>query len=1090
MDDKYLVSISTKLSGKMKGNSAADRDRPFKPLYGTRNKKSCRRLTMLFVLALLWPLLSFAQTENIVEGTVTDAQGMPIPGVTVRVKNTQRGVATNFDGEYSIEAAPDEILVFSYVGMETQEIPVGDESTIDVVLKESAAALEEVVIVGYGVQKKASVVGAISQVSGEKLERVKMGGSVENTLQGNLPGLTVIMTDPTPGEESMGGYYAASPINMSIRGTSSMGSNAPLIIIDGVERPLSNMDPNNIASVSILKDASATAVYGVKGANGVVIITTKRGLSGALELEFNGEFSVKTPTMLPEYMNAYETMLLRNEAYRNDGNWDMIIPDAELEHYRTGDLPYLYPDFDWMEFYFKPGYDQQYNVNARGGNDFVQYFASVGYLTEGDVYNVGNIFPYEFDSQNAHYWHDRYNFRNNLDFNVTETTGLAVNLGGNIKVWNKPIDTFTQETWFESVTTMPYYPEEAVKEYPDGLIPYNQTGIRPFINPDQGEVRLNWHGGQGFQRFKANELLVDIKVDQDLDVLTEGLSFQALYSYNSQVRYQKIYNLPQYFGYYLDPDTQTWSRYDNFGGEDLNTPQPPLIVSNTENIWSAFRSHYYEGRFSYGRDFGNHSVGGTGVFSRRESRGISDFPHYEENWVGRATYDFKDKYFVEGTIAHSGSEKFAPGLRFGTFPSAAVGWMVSNENFYVNSGWDDVMNMLKLRYSYGVVGSDAGIARWLYLSEFTNSGGSVGFGYPLQYYPFISEGNIPVTDATWEEAIKQNIGVDMEFWQNAVSLSVDLFDERRVGMLQSRQSVPAWVGVGDIRGNLGETKSHGFEVALGWNKAVTEDLILFGNANLTWSENRVVFYDEPDAVPFHMKAEGKPVDIARRLGSYTPGTGIMDAGFYQDFDELFMYPVASGGNPIVGDFKFLDFNGDGVVDQQDRVVSRYPITPNMNWSVNVGANFHNWSFNAQFYGISNTQQPMRQGGMFFLYPFTQNKDNAFTAHANHWTPTNTNAQFPAVHSVATNQYNYQISQFSMVNGQYIRLRTARLGYRVEGDLLDRLKISEINLGLSGTNLWTWKKLDWGGDPEGFNFGADFGAYPQMKRFTFEVGINF
>ncbi len=1051
------------------------------------NIKLLKRIHCHFILLMAFlPLLSFAQTGDIVKGTVTDAAGVPYPGVSVMVKGTDRGTATDWEGEYEIAAVQGEILVFTYIGMLKQEIKVKNETTIDVVLREDAGALEEIVVVGFGVQKKESVVGAISQVSGEKLTQVKMGGNLAQSMQGNLPGLTIVSTDPTPGEEAYSG------LSMSIRGTSAMGNNTPLFIVDGVERPIQNLDPNDVASISILKDASATAVYGVKGANGVIIVNTKRGADGALQLNFNSQFSIKTPTELPEYMNAFETMSLRNEAYRNDGRWEDIISDEVLGHYRDQDLPYLYPDFDWMDFYFENGFDQTYNLNARGGNDFVQYYVSVGFLQEGDIFAIGDMFPYDFDDRNAHYWHERYNFRNNLDFNLTESTKLSLNLGGNLKVHNKPRDWYTQENWFQSVTEMPFYPEQALIDYPDPLIPYNQSGPRPYINPftQPGEVRLNWQGGQGFERRKSNELSVDVILDQKLNFITEGLSFSGLYSYNSYAQFFKDYFLPQYFGYYLDPQTETWSRYDNFGTEDLDTPQPPLFINNGESLSSAARSHFYQGKVSYNRSFGKHNVTGDALFTRRESRGISNFPSYEENWVGRVTYNYAERYFLEGTVSHSGSEKFAPGLRFGTFPAAAAGWVVSNETFYEDSSVSNWMNLLKFRGSYGVVGSDAGIARWLYLSEYSPNAGGINFGFPFRNYPYISEGNIPVTDATWEEATKANVAVDLGFWDNKLTLTVDMFNERRTGMLQPRQSVPSWVGVPTISGNLGETKSHGLEVDLGWNVPVSQDLILYGAVNAALTENRVVNYDEPESVPFHMKAEGKPVDIARRLGNYTPGTGIMDDGFYQDFDELFMYPRASGGNPIVGDFAFLDFNGDGTVDQQDRVVGEYPITPHLTWNASLGANFKGLTLDLQFYGIGRTQQPMRQGGMWYLYPFTEGKNNAFTAHSDHWSPTNTDAQWPAVHSVAINQYNYQISQFSMIAGQYIRLRNARLGYNLKGDWLQGVGISNVNLGLTGTNLWTWSRRGWGGDPEGFNFGADFGAYPHMKRYSFDLAIQF
>jgi TonB-linked SusC/RagA family outer membrane protein len=1043
------------------------------------NSKKMRLPLLLLFLSCLH-LAVYGQTR-LVTGTVTDETGSTLPGVTVTIPGTLRRTSTDIDGKFSIEARPVDTLQFSFIGMATKKILVGNQTVINVTLAPDVAALDEVVVVGYGVQKKESVVAAISQVSGDRLRNVKMGGSVENTLQGNLPGLTVIMQDATPGEES-------SSITMQIRGTASMVSNSPLILVDGVERPFANIDPNEIASISILKDASATAIYGVRGANGVIIVTTKRGMKGAVQLDFSSSTSVKSPTRLPEYLNAYETLVMRNEAYRNDGKWSSIIPDEILEHYRTQDSPYLYPDFDWMDFYFKPAVDQHYNLNARGGNDFVHYFTSLSYLQEGDVFTVGELFPYKFEKHSAGYWHKRYNFRNNMDFFITPSTRLSFNVGGNLKVWNKPYDDYTQEVWFEPVTVMPYYPEEAVRQFPDNLIPYNQTGIRPMINPAQGNIRLQWTGGRGFRRMKTNEVQSDVILNQKLDFITPGLSVQANYSINSSIGYRQNFPLSQYYGFYLDPSDSTWTRYHQDAGVDNETPQPKLTVTNNESVMSGSRSHYYRVQVNYDRTFGNHNVTALGVFSRRIGRGTTSFPTYQEDWVGRATYNYREKYMFEASVSHTGSEKFAPGLRFGTFPAAAVGWLVSGEDWFKNAlPW---FNYLKARYSLGMVGSDSGISRWLYISEFTSSSSGISFGWPLQTYTYIEEGAIPVTDATWEEAVKQNLGFEMGFFKNQITLNVDLFNERRTNILQTRRSVPSWVGVSSISGNIGETKAHGFEVELGWNKMFLNGFGLFGRLNLSGAESRVVYYDESENVPFYIKAEGKPVGIAQRMGYYTPATGLLNPGYYQDFDELFMWSRAAGVAPIVGDLKYVDFNGDGSVNSLDRVVSNNPFVPIFNWSTTIGAMFKNLQMQLDFYGISNTQYSMRQGGMFYLYPFSQNKDNAMRTHADYWTPENRDASYPAVHSIATEQYNYQINQFGMVEGKYFRLRNARIGYNVESNLLDKVGIRRMDLSLIGTNLFTWTPFKLGGDPEGFNSGVDFGAYPMLKRFTLEIRVTF
>ncbi len=1035
-----------------------------------------RLLICLFLFTLV-PLSVFGQ-GRMITGTVVDENGETLPGVTIAIAGTTRGVTTDINGNFSINAVPEDVLLISYVGMTPERVPVGTQASVKVILKSTVSQIGEIVVVGYGVQKKETVVGAVSQVKGDEVRNMKMGGSIENSLQGNLPGMVILMQDATPGEE-------AGSITMQIRGGASMGNNSPLILVDGVERSFSNIDPNEIESISVLKDASATAVYGVKGANGVLIVTTKRGRQGALELDFSAETMLKTATRLPEYMNSYETMLLRNEARKNDGKWSSLIPDSDLEHYRTGDSPYLYPDFDWMDFYFKPAIDQNYNLNARGGNDFVQYFVSLGFLQEGDIFDVGDLFPYKYEKQNAHYWHKRYNFRNNLDFNLTKTTKLSINLAGNIKVWNKPVDDYTQEMWFESVSTLPYYPEEVIQLFPDDKIPYDQTGIRYYENPQQGEVRLHWLGARGFQRNKSNGISSDINLSQKLDFITKGLTASAYYSFNTDMRYRQSFNLDYLFAYYLNPADSTWYRYNNNQVLNYDTPQPKLNVTQDDALQAASRSHYYKAQLDYNRSFGVHNVSAIGVFSRRQSRGIATFPSFEESWVGRGTYNYDERYLFEASVAYTGSEKFAPGLRFGTFPSFGIGWVMSNEDFFKNAlPW---VNYAKTRFSWGKVGSDAGVPRWLYISEYTTSTSSSSFGYPLQNYTYINEGNIPVPYNTWEEAIKKNLAFEFGFFKNQITLNVDLYDERRENMLQARRTVPAWVGVSSIQGNIGKTKSHGMEVQLGLSKTLPNKLTLQSRFSIAANESRVIAYDEPVTKPENLSVEGKPVGVAQRMYC----SGILDGGFYQDFDELFIWPRILGGfSPIVGDFKYVDYNGDGQINDQDKIVAKNPYTPAISWSANLGAIYKNWNVRVDFYGISSTSYPMRQGGMFYLYPFSQNKDNAYTIHADHWTPENTNPIWPAVHEQATNQYNYQANSFAIIDGRYTRLKNVAIGYKLDTRDMKFAGIKQVEFTLTGTNLATWTPMKLGGDPEGFNMGVDFGAYPMMKRYSFEIRMMF
>lgn len=1044
------------------------------------NRTTLTWLACLF-LVLCLQVEGYGQ-QHTVTGTVyageTSEENI-LPGVNVVVKGTTIGTSTDENGDYSL-AVPSvsDTLVFSFIGFRTLEVPVEGRSEINVNMEQSAQSLEEMVVVGYGEQTKESVIGAISSISGEDLQKAESGGNMMTTLQGEVPGLTVFTTSMKPGE---------TQTVMQIRAATSMGSNTPLFIVDGVERQsIASIDPVSIASISVLKGASATAVYGVKAANGVVIVKTKRGRSGDIKMSFSSETTVKQPTRMPRFMNAYETLKLRNEAYRNDGRWDQIVSDEVLEHYRKQDMPYIYSDFDWMDYLWEPAVDHKYNLNASGGSEFVQFFASVSYLSENDIMNNGpsGLFPYEM---NHNYKNDRFNFRNNLDFKLSESTQLSVQLSGNIQDWNRPIDWYTQELMFEPVTALPYYPEEALEQYPDDRIPYNQSGIRPYIDPTQGNVRLMWVGGYGVTQQKSNDFNANIVLNQELSFITQGLDFEGLYSYQNGQSYGANHYLGGFYGYHLKPDG-TWVRYTQTGDKDLNTPQPKLNIVPNKSLWGANRSRYYNMKLLYDRSFDDHNITGTGVFSRRQARGIANFPSYEESWALRGTYNYRNLYFLESSVSHTGSEKFARGKRFGTFPSFGVGYMLSNEDYFKEAfPWFD---HLKVKYTWGQIGSDAGIDRWLYRSSYSPNAGSVAFGDPLQGYSIIEQGDVPVS-ATWETSIKQNIGIEMGFFDSQLTVNVDLYNERREDILQTRNSVPAWFGVSSgVSANIGETKAHGIEVEIGYDKTFASGLNLFIKANGSIFESRVVNWDEPNNIPFHLRAEGKPVDIARRMNWYTPSTGVQVMGMYQDFDELFMWPLASG-SPILGDHKFLDYNGDGSVNELDRIPAKYPFTPTYNWNANLGFSYKNWTVQATFYGISNTNFQLRQGGMWYIYPFAQSKNNAMTTWSDHWTPSNTDAQHPAVHSEAEGHYNQRISTNSSLNGQYIRLKRAFIQYRLKTEGLTRMGVDQVELSLTGTNLWTWTKLPFGGDPEGGNYGGqDFGAYPMQTRYGLRARVSF
>lgn len=1045
------------------------------------------RLLLCGLLIILLPDILYGQ-EKTINGTIVDENGITLPGVTVVIKGTTKGVSTDNDGKFSITAKPGDILNISAVGMQTANITVGTESSIHVVMQYSVSEIEDVVVVGYGRQTVESVVGAISYVSGERLQNTKQGGNFEASLQGLMPGVTSFTTAERPGQPNS---------VIEIRASTSMVNNRPLLIVDGVEvANISEIDPSTVESISVLKDASATAVYGVKGANGVILITTKRGREGVLKLNFLSETTRKEATRLPEMLSAYETLKLRNIAFRNDGLWNRIVSDDVLEHYRTGDSPYLYPQLDWYSVLFKPAYDQFYNLNASGGNKILKFFSSISYLTEGDIINnkylSDNVFPYDIGTE---YLNNKYNFLNNFDFNLTKSTLLSIQLSGYIKKFQNPGNsgdrTYTQELFIPAATSMIFYPKEALEQFPDNVIPYDQ-GQRIFEDPLEKTGYytdiFTWLGGRNVTERTSSEFSPTIKLAQKLDFITEGLSMEAQYSYRSTQTYTAEHYIAAVYAYYLNPADSTWGRYDRtFNRLDNNTPQPLLSLS-PKNLQVASRSYYFKVQPSYNRIFGNHSIDWTGVFSRRKSRGIADFPSYEESWASRINYNYDRKYFIEASVAHTGSEKFAQGLRFGTFPAFAGGWIISNEDFFRSKlSW---INNLKVKYSWGMIGSDAGIARWLYQTEYKPSNGSIGFGDPLQSYNIIGEGPIPIYDATWETAIKQNLGLEMRFLDNLVSLNIDLYAEERKDILQPRQSIPSWMGVsGTINANLGRTKAHGIETSITLDKTFSNGLNLYLRGNMSMNESRVISWDEAPSIPFYQKREGKPIDVAQNFNSRL-GIEVLD--YYQNFDELFMLPIAAGtSKPRLGDHQYLDYNADGKVDAKDAIVAASPFKPTFTWSSSLGFNFKKWWAEITFYGIGDAVYSVG-GGSWFLYPFAVDKNNANERHLDYWTPENRDATYPSLSAIAdVNNYNARASSFSLINAKYTRLRNISLGYQFQSDALNKLGVSEIDLSLVGSNLFTWTDMLLGGDPEGGNWGAQsYTMYPISKRYTLKLQVAF
>ena len=917
-----------------------------------------KKCILLLLIILCISVNGFAQKT--ISGVVSDGSGEPIIGATVVVKNTTRGAVTNLNGEYSLVIPENaDTLVFSFIGKLTEEINVENQTKINITLLDDILNLEDVVVVAYGFQKKESVVGAISQVKSEEL--VSSGvPNIANAITGKLSGVVTLETSGQPGE--------TDATNIFIRGRSTWNSADPLVMVDGIERTLTDIDPNDVESISVLKDASATAVYGTKGANGVILITTKRGRTGKAEISASVTQTFKQPTSIPKYYDAYSTLSIANEAKKNDNNWGGLTSQEELEYYRSQDLPYQYPSVNFYDALLKDyGLSTNASVNLSGGTDFVKYFTSVGFLHEGDILDTEKDGFYD-----PRHYYDRYTVRSNLDFNLTQTTTLSTNISGSLQMQNQPI-MFQQIFWGNmmagDVTNGPvYYPAELLEQFPDPLDPdANEDRLvhrddNPYTLLYGGEVKEQLNGG--FQKRSTNKLDNDIILDQKLDFILEGLSVSGKISFSTQTIYLKKYSR-ELAGYKLNPDS-SWTRFP-----DYDTQTDPFRLTEDDLVSNGstyFRKLYYEMRMNYDRTFGSHYVTAMGLFYRRKNDIRNIEPFKTEAWSGRATYSYALKYLFEFNIGYTGSEQFAPANRFGLFPAFAVGWNIAEENFVKNNL--PFLNKLKLRYSYGKTGNDNASARWLYYStweEFPARGNFAYTNYPVWGTADAVFGGSPSTEweadhgydegkaanktAQWEEAVKNNFGIEVRLFNNTFNFSIDWFKEERDNILMEPSTIPTWVRVDFKPLNIGQTKNHGYEIEASYQNRTGFGLGYGISGNMSWNENRVIFRDDAPYLPDYQKASGFPIGV---------GKGPWFDDYYRSLDEAVnLLHYRETPNAIEGDARFVDYNADGVIDGLDDVPYPELTIPQYNYGITINFDYKGFALNVLVQGMKGKSSIFR-----------------------------------------------------------------------------------------------------------------------------------
>lgn len=1044
-------------------------------------------MCLLFFSLLLSPPLLWGQNRNI-KGQIVDAKSNePLIGVNITVEGTSNGTISDVDGHFTLTATPDAVLKISYIGYREILLKVADLKKDAIIsLEEDSKQLEEVVVVGYGVQKKVTSVGSITQTGGNELMKGGSVNSVSEALQGKLNGVVAINSSGMPGDNE---------VKMYIRGKSTWDNTDPLVLVDGIERNMNDVDMNEIESISVLKDASATAVYGVHGGNGVILITTKRGTDTAPVINFSANYTFKSPTTSMKLADHVTAMQAYNMAMANDASWDKLIPQSTIDAWSRayaegnyGAYNDVFPYVNWWDELITGGFTQNYNINIRGGTDYMKYFASAGYQGDGDIYDLKK--NDDFDPRHTY---KRYNWRSNFDFNFTKSTKLSINIAGSMGYRNKSID---NDSPFNRILT------ESTSDHPimysDGNWGDDEEK-NPVANMNLGGAKLR----------KTFQGWYDASLEQKLDFITKGLKVAAKVSYSSSsttntdvyrgggsadqalksiVRYHRVYD-------YANPvvNTDGTITYPMIEDKRLPTsesvPLPPGVTM-WDGLDAYTRRFYYEFSVAYNRSFNDHNVSALALVNRKiyderyteNNTQYMRFPNYNEDWVGRVTYNWKERYLTEMNISYTGSEKFARGERFGLFPSFSLGWRLSEEPF-IKKSIGKVLTNAKFRYSWGKVGSDAGAKRWNYIQQFTSDGNiTLGTDASGQIWgPLYHEGDVANLNSTWEKSTKQNLGIEIGLW-NKLDITLDLFDEKRKDILMEPQTTSFITGAKFNALNIGSTKNHGFELELHYNDKIGSDFRYHVGFTLASSENRVVFRDDPVNGPDHLKEAGKPIGHQNRY---------LAVGNYETIDDVFNNAQTGSinsvapGQVVPGDFIYIDFDSNGILNGQDKVAVDELNYPLHTYGLNLGFEWKGLSFSAMFYAPTGVYKLVNS---VYSASFKSGKINAQPDVMNAWTPETANTtgvRAPALHLTNDGAFNGTESTYRYQNFSYLRLKTMELGYNLPKKWLKTVGLKSLQVYVTGNNLLTW----WGGDdridPEGEQV-----QYPILRSFTSGVRVSF
>jgi TonB-linked SusC/RagA family outer membrane protein len=1030
-----------------------------------------------------------AEQQNAITGKVTDGQtNEAMAGVNISVKGTSSGTITDASGKFSLPVTDrNATLVFSFIGYVTQEVPLAGKNSLNVILLPELVSVDEVVVVGYGRQSKITVTGAISTISSDELTKVSTPTLGEGIL-GKTAGVQMTQLAGTPGQ---------SDATMFIRGLGTFNATEPLFIIDGVpnsSRDFMQLNPASIKDISVLKDASATAVYGVRGANGVVLVTTRRGQTGKVNVDAQITYGYQRATKLLDFANSYQWSEAYNQMLSNDGKTSGFVSQSHLQHYLNHDQPLLFPDINWVGEVLKNAAPELLsNLNISGGSDKIKYFTSLSYLTQDGLIN-------KYGPAMANFGYNRLNLQTNIDVDITSSTQLSFTTSARIRNRTEPlpVSSVTMATLWSRLYGVP--PMTSAGEVDSKfIVPYQKYLPEPIAFVEESFPQYLFRGD--VRHVTENRFNFNFDLRQrfkEIIPALDGLVFRAKMGYRSGYDRSKVMYGPK------------TSLYTALYNRDAATPNPAVADSTVvlqlssedgNRSWDMWydpnRYIYIETGLEYQKSFGKNSISGLVLYNQNKdyyppsSWAYNNIPTGNIGLVGRVNYDYNQQYIIEFDMGYNGSENFAPKNRFGFFPSVSAGWVVTKEKFMQNI---PALSNLKLRLSYGIVGSDqaGGKSRFTYIGSSYNRASLIYYGYNFgdkiaEFVPGTYEDAVGNQEVTWETARKQNYGIDLGFFKNRLNFSFEYFYEYRNDILMNRQSAPGFLGMTLPVLNLGEVKNRGFDATASYEGRAGE--ISYNiNANITSVRNKIMFMDEIEPVEPYQRVTGHP------LNSYF---GYVWQGFYTEDEVAVMesekaagvapkdrtYAIPTQAAVKAGDMKYEDLNKDGIIDQIDRKVIEYPQYPQITGGLNGSVSWKgiDLSFGAQ--GAARVSRELN-----YKEPFqSSNRNSLWKAfYDGYWTPERAaagTAEWPRL-TINNKSFNSLTSTFWIRDASYLRLRRLEIGYTLRNMKL--FNIQQARIFVSGNNLITLQKKEFSwSDPEVFNQ-----TYPLLKLYNAGISVTF